>query len=76
MAMHALLILNEEKGNSRIIVRLRHKQMKDRVVSLLGDDKNREAFDLLKSKAEVEVYLPPGAKLPFTPQVTLVEDLI
>ncbi len=76
MAMHALLILNEEKGNLRIIVRLRHNQMKDRVLSLLGNDKRKEAFDLLKSRAEVEVYLPPGAKLPLTPQVTLVEDLI
>jgi hypothetical protein len=71
-----LLVLNEKNGNVRIMVRVEERRMKDRVILYLEENRGREAFDLLKRKAEVEAFLPAGAKLPFVPQVTLVEDLI
>ncbi len=74
--MHALLILNEKSGNLKFIVKLEKMPMKKKVMVLLEENKTREAFDLLRSHAEVVSYLPRGAKLPLMPQVTLVEDLI
>ena len=61
--MHALLIMNENGGSLRVMVRLREKRIKDRVVSLLEGNKSREALALLKAQAEVETYLPAGSKI-------------
>ncbi len=74
--MHALLILNEKSGNLKFIVKLEKQPMRAKVSLLLEENKKREAFELLRSHAEVVSYLPAGAKLPLMPQVTLVEDLI
>jgi len=74
--MRALLILNEKNGNVRVVVNLKDEPVRQRVVSLLGRNEGRAAFDLLKATAQFESFLPAGAKLPVVPQVTLVEDLI
>ncbi|MBF0485589.1 MAG: hypothetical protein HQL16_03635 [Candidatus Omnitrophica bacterium] len=74
--MRALLVLNEKNGNARVMVNLSKKRMESRLAFLLEGQKAREAFELLKSEAEVDAYLPAGAKLPFMPQLTLVEDLV
>ena len=74
--MRALLVLNRNNGNARIMVQIKKKIIQDQVMLLLEENKVREAFDLLKHKAEFESYLPVGTKLPVNPEVTLIEDLI
>lgn len=74
--MHALLILDKKNGNARIMVSLKRGLIREQVILLLEENRSREAFDLLKARAEVEAYLPVGTKLPRVPQVTLVEDLL
>lgn len=75
--MNALLILeNDNVTNLRILVTVTEKQLKQRVISLLEENRGKEAFDLLKTKAEVKAYLPRGSKLTTQPQVTLVEDML
>ena len=75
--MNALLILDDDNvTNLRILVTVRDKQLKDRVISLLEENRGKEAFDLLKTKAEVKAHLPKGSKLLTQPQVILIEDLL
>lgn len=75
--MNALLILdNENVSNLRVLVTVKEKQLKDRVITLLEENRGKEAFNLLRSKAEVAAYLPRGSKLPTQPQVTLIEDML
>ena len=73
--MQVLLILKSKEG-ARIIVNVRAKSLKEKLVSLLEEDRDREAFDLLIKKAEVEAYLAPGQKTHIRPAVTLIEDLL
>ena len=73
--MQVLLVLNRQGAqNVRIIVKVNTKSLKERVVSLLEKEKEREAFDLLYKNAEVETYLDPGQKPDVKSLVTLVED--
>lgn len=75
--MNALLILdNDNVANMRVLVTVTEKKLKEQVISLLAENRGREAFDLLKSKAEVRAYLPRGSKLAVNPQITLIEDLL
>ena len=75
--MKALLIVNNEKaGKLNVIVNVRAHSLKKRVISLLEEDKGREAFDLLVKEAEVERYLVPGEQTDVKPGVTLIEDLL
>jgi len=75
--MNALLILNNDNvTNLRVLVTVKEKRLKERVISLLEENRRKEAFDLLKAKAEVIAYLPRGTKLPVQPQVTLIEDML
>jgi hypothetical protein len=75
--MNVLLILdNDNVANLRILVTVSEKQLKARVISLLEENRGKEAFNLLKSTAEVRAYLPRGSKLPVTPEVTLIEDML
>lgn len=74
--MYALLILDEKGGDLKILVRLREKPMQAKVSLLLENRKCREAFDLFKTRAQVEECFPAGAKMSFVPQVTLVESLL
>ena len=75
--MNALLVLdNDNVTNLRVLVTVTEKQLKDRVIFLLEENRGKEAFSLLKSRAEVKAYLPRGSKLPVTPDVTLIEDML
>lgn len=75
--MNALLILNNDKvENLRVIVCLEQKTLKERVISLLEEDRGKEAFEILKTKAEFREYLPRGHKPHFKPEVTLFEDML
>ena len=73
--MQVLLILKSKEG-ARIIVNVRPKSLKEKLVSLLEEDRDREAFDLLIKKAEVTAYLAPGQKTHIRPAVTLIDDLL
>lgn len=75
--MNALLILeNDNVTNLRVLVTVKEKRLRNQVISLLEENRGREAFDLLKTRAEVRAYLPRGSKLQVSPEVTLVEDLL
>jgi len=75
--MNALLVLNNGNvENLRIIVSLDKKALRDQVISLLEADRGKEAFEILKTKAEVREYLPRGRKPKFKPEVTLFEDML
>lgn len=75
--MQVLLILkSKDAQGARIIVNVRAKSLKEKLVSLLEEDRDREAFDLLIKKAEVGAYLAPGQKMHIRPAVTLIEDLL
>lgn len=76
--MQILLVVNQKgsKGSKymRVIVKAHTKFLRERVISLLENDKSREAFDLLVKNAEVETYLAPGQEPAIKPAVTLVEN--
>ncbi len=73
--MKVLLILNREQ-EIRIIVNLTNNRLREKVLGLLQEGKDREAFNLIVSKAEVEAYLPRGAKPVQMPELILIEDLL
>ncbi len=75
--MHVLLILNnKDVTNLRVMVELTKKEMIERVVRLMEENREREAFELLRRKAEVRHYLPLGKKPPERPALTLFEDML
>lgn len=75
--MNALLVLdNHNFQNLRIVVSLEDKRLKEQVISLLEEDRAKEAFEILMTKAEVKEYLPRGRKPRSRPQVTLFEDML
>ncbi len=72
--MRILLILNSKATpGAGIIVIVKEQAIKNQVIALLQGKKEREAFDLLKKKAEPETYLAPGEK-PNEKLVTLIEQ--
>ncbi len=57
--MNALLILdNDNVTNLRVLVTVTKKELKEEIISLLEENRSKEAFDILKSRAEVRAYLP------------------
>ena len=75
--MIAILVLdNSNVSNLRVMVKLTQKKFIKQVISLLEEDKAREAFDILRTKGEVVDYLPRGSKLPGRPEITLFEDML
>ena len=75
--MKVLLILNKNNDPGiRFIVNVKNKTLKNRVVCLLEEDKDREAFELLIHEAEVEQFLAPHQKSHIRPDLTLIEDLL
>ncbi len=58
------------------MVKLTQKKFVKQVISLLEEDKSREAFDILKTKAKVIDYLPRGQKVSGRPEVILFEDML
>lgn len=73
--MRVLLIFYQDAREMRVMVNLKERRMRERVVSLLENDCGREAFDLLRTKAEVEAYFPFGARSKVRPDMTLFEDM-
>jgi hypothetical protein len=73
--MYALLVLKENGRGLQVVVKVRSR-MKERIIALLEDNQGREAFELLKTRAEVEDYVPQGMRPRVTPVVTLVEDML
>jgi len=72
--MKILLILSSKTSpGSGIIVTVKEQAIKNQVIALLEGNKEREAFILLKQKAEPEEFLAPGQR-PKESFVTLVED--
>lgn len=74
--LEALLILSSHNGGIRLMVQLEEKDAREQVIGLLEENRAREAFQILKTQAEVKEFYPSGSKLPIHPQVTLIEDLI
>ena len=75
--MKAILVLdNSNVQNLRVMVKLTQRKFIKQVISLLEEDKAREAFEILKTKGEVVDYLPRGRKSPVRPEVTLFEDML
>ncbi len=72
--MQVLLILrNEQTPGAGVIVNVKARSIRAKVIALLEENREREAFDLLKKKAEPQAYLLPGQR-PNVPIVTLIED--
>ena len=69
------MILNQNTKEIRVLVKLTERRMKDRVITLLEENRGREAFDFLMTKAEVESYVPLGCCPAVRPDVTLFEDM-
>lgn len=75
--MRVLLILNKTFSREvRIFVRLHQTVLQQKVERLLHRDRRKEAFDLIVSKAQVEAYIPPGAKPLAHADLTFVEDMV
>lgn len=72
--MRILLILSSKTTpGAGIIVSVKEQAIKNKVITLLESNREREAFVLLKKKAEPETYLAPGQQ-PREALVTLIED--
>ena len=74
--MRVLLVLNETGNGLRVMVKIKEGRTKERIISLLEENRGREAFQILKSKAEVEEYLPMGVGPEARPEATLIEDML
>lgn len=76
--MDALLVLNNKNvRNLRVMVHVAERKVKEKVISLLEEDKGDEAFDILVKRAEVRTYLPgetPPPRIPLL--ITLDEELL
>jgi hypothetical protein len=72
--MQVLLIMKDNGTRLRVVVSLRKKCIKDKVMLLLGENRRREAFDILKSKAEVESYYSEGEPILPYPSIIIEED--
>ncbi|MBF0619126.1 MAG: hypothetical protein HQL19_03045 [Candidatus Omnitrophica bacterium] len=74
--MRAVLILRDERaGDARVLVFLKERRLRAKVIELLEHDRGKEAFEIFKTKAEVQAYLPAGAETHMS-EMTLVEELL
>jgi len=67
---------NDKVQNFRVMVQLTKKKCIEKVISLLEEDRAREAFELLVTKGEVLDYLPRGRKPQGRAEITLFEDML
>lgn len=75
--MNALLILDNDAARGvRVMVTLIKREFQEEVMSLLEEGRRREAFEILKSRADVRAYFPRGERLQVMPEVTLFEDML
>ena len=62
--MKILLIMkNVQHGPTGVVVALRVKSLSDQVISLLEENREREAFELLKTRAIPLCFVPAGHML-------------
>jgi len=54
---------NVSKGSIGLVVAVRVKTLSDQVNSLLKEHKDREAFELLRTRANPLCYVPAGHRL-------------
>jgi hypothetical protein len=72
-----LLVLNHQaKKDVRVIVRIDRGGLSRKVEGLLGQNRSRDAFELVKAEGEVKRFIPAGEKLPAQPDLVLIEDLL
>ena len=75
--MNVLLVLDDGHNQGvRIIVSISEKKLKNQIIALLEDNKGKEVFELLKSKAQVMEYVPRGKKPKIKTEMTLFEDML
>ncbi len=72
--MRVLLKMNQQTKEINVLVSLKEARMQEMVVTMLEQNQSREAFLLLRAKAEVEAFFPVGMSPSITPAFTLVED--
>lgn len=72
--MRAYLVLHRTNAEGfGVIVNVHTKPLRKRIISLLSEDRKKEAIDLLVSKAMVESYVPADRQPAIKPELTLVE---
>jgi hypothetical protein len=71
-----LVLKHQTKQDLRVIVRLHRGVLSRKVEGLMGQNRCRDAFELVKAKGEVERFIPDGEKLPVPPDLVLIEDLL
>jgi hypothetical protein len=72
-----LLVVREPiKRNLMFIVQLQSEGLSKEVEGLLGKNRCRDAFELVKAKGEVKRFIPEGEKLSVQPDLVLIEDLL
>jgi hypothetical protein len=77
VVVDVLLVLKKPpKQDFRVIVRLRRGGLSRKVEVLLGQNRCRDAFELVKTAGEVKRFIPDGEKLPVQPDLVLIEDLL
>lgn len=75
--MRVLLVLNKSYSKDfRILVRLHTKSLEDKVKQLLHSSKDKEAFNLMKTRAQVDTFISSKARLDQRPELTLFEDML
>lgn len=72
--MRVLLMMGEKHKKLNILVKLQEKEMQRVLMNMLYQNKSKEAFHLLKTKAEVEAFFPDGQRPPVSPRFVLIED--
>ena len=72
--MRVLLVMNDKTNEVNVLVSLKEKRMQEMVITMIEENRVREAFLLLRAKAEVEAFFPIGIKPLVSPAFTLVEE--
>lgn len=72
-----LLVINRGLDRDmKVLVQLHTKMLINQVKTLLAENKELEAFNLVVSQGQVLHYIPPGRKLKVKPVYTFVEDIL
>lgn len=72
--MRVLLMMGEKHKKLNILVKLQEKEMQKVLMNMLYQNKSKEAFHLLKTKAEVEAFFPDGQRPSIPARFVLIED--
>ncbi len=72
--MRVLLMMGEKHKKLNILVNLEERRMQKMVMYMLYQNKPKEAFQLLRTRAEVEAFFPEGQRPIIAPRFVLIED--